>query len=520
MKPDFRRTMIWLHTYTGLLLGWLLFAIFLTGTLSYFNDEISQWMQPELGVGQQHENIINTSLARLKAQGTDVDKWWIDLPGQRNNQWRLQWQKGKERQSLYLEGESGEQVTPRATQGGNFFRTFHYTLELRNYGGRYIAGIAAMFMLLALFSGIFTHRRFFRDFFTLRKKTLLKTLTDFHALAGIVTIPFCLVICASALIIYIGLYMPWSAQHYLDGGTRELNQKVTTYLPELEPGSAYREPLTDFSVIAGQVAKLWRENPNINRITVEQPFAANGRIIVERTRKLSLSNKSEVLVFSSHSGQQLAGMPPERMARKIRRIFYGLHEGHFAQPGLRWLFFISGLLSSALIASGLVIWLYKRLEKTKQRHAGHFIVERLNIAGIAGLVLAIIGYFYANRLLPVDIDERARLEIVAFLFIWLISLQHSVFRPVNKAWLEQLSLASLACLLLPVIDVSQDPSRLTQAIEQHNLIYLGFELALLVTGLLLYKTVKALLVKQKQGKEGKKIVAIKRINTGRIADVV
>ncbi|WDE13074.1 PepSY-associated TM helix domain-containing protein [Thalassomonas haliotis] len=522
MKPDFRRTMIWLHTYTGLLLGWLLFAIFLTGTLSYFNDEISQWMQPELAI-QQHKNIINASLTRLKAQGSDADKWRIDLPGERSNQWRLQWQKGKERQSLYLQGQAGEQVTPRESQGGNFFRTFHYSLELRNYGGRYFAGVAAMFMLLAVFSGIFTHRRFFRDFFTLRKKVLLKTVTDFHAMAGIVTIPFCLMICASALVIYIGLYMPWSAQHYLDGGTRELNQKVTTYLPKLEPGSAYREPITDFNVIAGQVAKLWPENPDIKRITVEQPFAANGRIIVERSDRLSLSNKAEVLVFSSHSGQQLAGVPPERMARKVRRIFYGLHEGHFAQPGLRWLFFISGLLSSALIASGLVIWLKKRLEKVKQRHVGHFIVERLNIAGIAGLILAIIAYFYANRLLPLDIDERARLEITVFLFTWLISLQHSIFRPANQAWLEQLSLASLACLLLPLIDVVQEPSRLIRAIAQNNFIYIGFELALLITAFLLYKTVTALFSKQKQGKQannirGKQELTLKR--RGNKADAV
>ena len=393
MKPDFRRTMIWLHTYTGLLLGWLLFAVFLTGTLSYFNDEITQWMQPELAVQPQNDNIINASLVALKARGTDVDSWRIDLPDQRSNQWRLQWQKGKERQAIYLQGETGEQVTPRETRGGNFFRTFHYALELRNYGGRYITGVAAMVMLLAVFSGIFTHRRFFRDFFTLRKKALLKTLTDFHALAGIVTIPFCLMICASALIIYISLYMPWSAQHYLDGGTRELKKKVTTYLPELKPAQVYREPITDFTPIAEQIAKLWPENPDIRRIRFEQPFDANGRIIVERSPKLSLSNKAEILVFSSHSGQQLAGVPPERMARKIRRIFYGLHEAHFAQPGLRWLFFISGLLSCALIASGLVIWLYKRLEKVKQRHVGHFIVERLNIAGIAGLVLAVIGYF-------------------------------------------------------------------------------------------------------------------------------
>lgn len=506
MKPDFRRTMIWLHTYTGLLLGWLLFAIFLTGTLSYFNNEITQWMQPEFESRNSSENqhlaLINLSIARLTAQGNDQDTWQIVLPNIRSNQWRLQWQQGETRQSLYLQGENGEQVVPRQTLGGDFFRTFHYSLELRDVGGRYLSGVAAMFMLLAVFSGIFTHRRFFRDFFTLRKKTLLKTLTDFHALAGIITIPFVSMICASALVIYIGLYMPWSAQYYLEGGTRELNKKVTTYLPKVALANHYQEPITDFSVIQKQLEKTWGEDHQIKRISFEHPFDSNGRIIVERSKQLLLSNKADVLVFSAHSGHSLTGMPPERTARQIRRIFYGLHEAHFAEPGLRWLFFISGLLSCALIASGLLIWLNKRLEKVKQRHMGHFIVERLNIAGIAGLILAILAYFYANRLLPIDIDERARLEITVFLLAWLVSLLHSVLRPVNNAWLEQLLLASTACFLLPVVDVIQQPQRLLQAIEHQNWVYMGFELALLITGALLYKTATALYRRQRKQIKG------------------
>lgn len=33
MKPlGFRQANAWLHTWTGLLLGWLLYAVFLTGT--------------------------------------------------------------------------------------------------------------------------------------------------------------------------------------------------------------------------------------------------------------------------------------------------------------------------------------------------------------------------------------------------------------------------------------------------------------------------------------------------------
>ena len=39
--PGIRQTMSDLHTWAGLLCGWFLYAMFLTGTVSYFKDEIS-----------------------------------------------------------------------------------------------------------------------------------------------------------------------------------------------------------------------------------------------------------------------------------------------------------------------------------------------------------------------------------------------------------------------------------------------------------------------------------------------
>ncbi|MDU7523532.1 MAG: PepSY-associated TM helix domain-containing protein, partial [Roseomonas mucosa] len=40
--------MAWLHTWSGLLVGWVLFAVFLTGTAAYLRPEISYWMRPEI----------------------------------------------------------------------------------------------------------------------------------------------------------------------------------------------------------------------------------------------------------------------------------------------------------------------------------------------------------------------------------------------------------------------------------------------------------------------------------------
>jgi len=502
MKPDFRRCMIWLHTYSGLLIGWLLFVIFVTGTLSYFNLEISQWMKPELGSYKSSDKLLNQSLSLLSEQTNKSQRWQINLPTERDNQFVISWSipdvKRAKRFSMILDSQTFNEIKVRDTNGGNFFRTFHYTLELRGFGGRYIAGIAAMVMLIGIFTGVFTHRRFFKDFFTIRINKLMKTLTDTHAVMGVITLPFCFVISFSALLIYISIYVPFSAQHHFDNGYRDLNKLVSTSLPKVTASNIAVEPIKDLMPFVNTVKTYWPEKAAIKSIVYEQPFDSNGRILVYRNPLISLSNKAEVLAFHAKSAELLAPIEPERTARVIRRIFYGLHEAHFATPTLRWLFFFMGVASCILIASGLIIWLNKRLDKVKKRHLGHTLVERLNIAGIAGLLLAITSYFYANRIIPFNIESRAELEVTTFLLVWFICLIYSFIRPALKAWSEILFFTALALLLLPLVDFLIEPNWLMQALEYKNMAYIGFDLALLFSGgvcLSIYKWLKGVIEK-------------------------
>ena len=48
MKNGFRQSMAWLHTWSGLLVGWVLFLVFAAGTAAYWRPEITFWMKPEM----------------------------------------------------------------------------------------------------------------------------------------------------------------------------------------------------------------------------------------------------------------------------------------------------------------------------------------------------------------------------------------------------------------------------------------------------------------------------------------
>jgi len=162
--------------------------------------------------------------------------------------------------------------------------------------------------------------------------------------------------------------------------------------------------------------------------------------------------------------------------------------GHFAGPVLRWLYFICGLAGTAMIGTGLVIWLGKRQLKHAKSGVMPFelrLVEVLNIASMAGLVSAVAVFFLANRLLPVALAGRADWEVNAFFIAWGLSLLHALMRRGRKAWVEQLGLGALLFIAVPLINALTTPWNLGVTLAQGDWVLAGFDLTCLGAGLFL-----------------------------------
>lgn len=99
MRPDgkpegLRQAMSWLHTWSSLLLGWLLFAIFFTGTLSYMRSEIDDWMRPELHASSPATppaQAADHALRTLERLAPQADSWTIALPSARQTALAVSW---------------------------------------------------------------------------------------------------------------------------------------------------------------------------------------------------------------------------------------------------------------------------------------------------------------------------------------------------------------------------------------------------------------------------------------------
>jgi len=199
----------------------------------------------------------------------------------------------------------------------------------------------------------------------------------------------------------------------------------------------------------------WRGQPP-DFLVVLNPLRSNAQVVAfHNGYDTLLRDVGERLRFDAVTGALIARETAAGSAPlAVYSVLLGLHEGIFADTLLRWLYFVSGVLGCALIATGLVLWTVKRREKLagSREHFGLRLVECLNIGTVAGLPVGIAAYFWANRLLPTDFAGRQPWEFHALFIVWGVMLVYPAFRPAGRAWVEELWLAAGAIGLLPILN--------------------------------------------------------------------
>lgn len=480
-QGGFRQCMAWLHTWSGLILGWLLFAIFLTGALSFYRDEISVWMQPEIHASVPDADTAQRAVDQLAILAPDATSWNITLPGARHPAVELAWRApGAEggRRGLTratLDAGTGEVLEPRDTRGGGFLYRFHFELYgMERQSARWIVGIATMMMFVGILSGIVTHKKIFKDFFTFRPGKGQRSWLDAHNATAVLALPFHLMITYSGLLLIMTTLMPWGIDAAYEGGGRGFYSELRgggsggTQAPPNASGRGARTaatsgetaagPLVPMAPLIAQATARWGHDA-IGSISIDRPSGPRSTIELRARHGTSLLDRGAraELLFDGANGtlRDPDAAPPVSGTRGLYNVFTSLHLLHFADPVLRALFFAAGLLGTAMVATGLVLWVEKRAPariKLGRTPFGHRIVEVLNIGAISGLLLAIAAYFWANRLLPADWPQRADGEIHAFFLAWLLSAIHPLFRTHRQAWIEQLALAAALYALPPAFD--------------------------------------------------------------------
>lgn len=503
MKNSFRQSMSWLHTWTGLVMGWVLYFMFVTGTAGYFDTEIDRWMQPELNVNNSVSQTKMLALAerRLNDVAANAEEWYVGFPTDREPFLVAWWlnaadpetgKKGKW-ESKYLDLISEKQMIARDTGGGRLLYRMHYNLHyIPPVLAYWLTSLCTMFMLISLITGIVIHKKIFRDFFTFRRGNNQRSWLDMHNVLSVLPIPFHFMITYSGLLLLMVVSMPGvigatyglgeeNRQQFYDEAFAEHKHKNTQ-------GIAVDNIVLSDVLVAAEM--LWGEG-QVAYISIENRAGVNAHVKAGRILYDGIGHNQE-LVYDAVNGKfkdKQAEDHETRTAIQFYEVMSHLHEGLFAGRVLRWLYFLSGVMGAGMIASGMVLWAVKRRERAEKKGSDSRnlrLVEAFNAGVIMGLPIGIAAYFWANRLLPVDMAGRADNEVLAMFVVMGLLLCYPSLRRLQVSmrcvWVELSWLAAAIYAFIPVLNMLTTDKHLINSVPQGDWLMAGFDLTVFLIG--------------------------------------
>ncbi|MEQ1759220.1 MAG: PepSY-associated TM helix domain-containing protein [Vicinamibacterales bacterium] len=505
MEKSFTQRMSWLHTWFGLVLGWLAFALFLTGTLSVFWLEIQHWAQPELHGAKMLSipQTVDYSLDYLRKVAPDSKRWNVYMPDfDRHPLLVLSWLDENDAQQFkrLVPDGSGREVTT-VTNGGRFFVDFHWTfnnvvpdLQGRTFKWTYmLSGLVGMGFLIGTITGLVIHKKIFRNFFTFRRNAKVPQTRwlDAHNVLGVFAWPFHFVIVLSGLVFYCYLYIPTGMQMAARYPAPRVAPAPGVAGPGMLWGRIAADAVGDYPAnvvepgnpaanvaIPALFAQATELMGPLSGFAVSNPGRDNAvvRMSGPRARPNVMTFSSESMTFDGVTGTVLS--PPGNRTpavQKVTNAFAGIHFAFFGGTPMRILYFLSAAAGTIMIATGLIMFTTKRKAMAHSVGEGRFyaFVERMNVASIGGALIACASYLWAIRLLPqslsdpsggyfdgvyasiraIPFDQAVRSDWELYLFwgAWGVAAVHAFVRVPHRAWTEQFAAGAVLCIGMPAI---------------------------------------------------------------------
>lgn len=449
-EGSLRQRMSWLHTWVGLLFGWIAFAVFLTGGLSVYAPEIGRWMTPESAVAGSASGNRSLALAQawLERHASRAASWRVELPDARHPLMALSWHGEEGEGTAMLDPASGREIQLRDTEGGEFLVEFHYSLHA-GQAGIWLVGACSLALLVALVSGVIVHRRFFADFFTFRPRASPgRAWLDAHNALSVLPLPFHCMIVITALSTLLLSYLPAGVHSRFGGDMGAMVAEVFPRPPATPaPGNAAAmQPLAALAQRAESILGAGKAAV----VEVRQPGTQGAMADVWRRfddRLMAFPDRVSMRAATAEIVDAHTAYPG---SLQLIRTLGGLHYGYYAAPLLRALYFLLALCGAAMIATGLVLYAARPASAASAfGRAAH----RLNVAMVCGPVCACAAYLLANRLAwPASPGLHER-EVLAFFLAWGACGAHALAQRGSLLWREQWRAAGLLWLAVIPADL-------------------------------------------------------------------
>lgn len=467
MRADLIRTYKTVHTWTGIVTGMFLFVAFYAGAISVFEPVLTRWgAAPAATAALTPIQQADALIAKLQAERPDIAKHFtLHLGDGPEVPARVTLGDGRDEASvtgadLTAAGELTVATSHRAALG-QFVDDLHRTagLPVDVELGAMAMGVVSAVYVGALVSGlIIILPSFVRDLLALRLGDNLKRLwMDAHNLAGVVSLPFHLVIALTAVAfgLHDELYGMLDLAVY-DGGVAKVFQAESPFakIPrDLSPAPLL--PAADL------LARLAGVTPDF------QPFAMEYRNVGTAAASVMIWGYDEYFlmrtrgfaVLSAVSGAVVnADYLPGSQSPYGATIsaFFALHFASFGGLSVKWSYFVLGLAGAFLFYSGNLLWIESRRRREK-RNGGPVTQSRAvrwmaaaTVGVCLGCVVGLSATLAIGRWLPGAVADPVAWWWGIYYAAFLACVAWAFWRGAARAGAELLYAAAVATAAIPL----------------------------------------------------------------------
>jgi len=372
------------HSWTGLLTGWLLFVVCLTGTLVVYKFPLKALSNPEMARVEAPDNLgpdgalaafdkavpgAKVSVIAFPSDIYSIHQYSVvakTVEGGENRYW--------------VSPETGEVRSELQSDFADFVQRLHAGLFM-GQKGRWIVGLLGVTMAASLIAGLWFHwPHLRRDLFHLRLgEHRRKVWADLHKFGGVWALPFHLV---------IALTGAWLGLESLIG----IRASSANPIEIQGEGPGHPLPVAEILKRAQELRPDFR--PSHVNMTDRGMAGATIRVQGDLPGHRLVQRGQTMLVFDADSGRHLQTVDrtEQGAGRRVLAMMRPLHYGYFAPPWGEMLYFLLGLVSTAVVASGMFIWAERERRKRHPRDRSAITrMERANVAVMGGMMLALGG---------------------------------------------------------------------------------------------------------------------------------
>lgn len=461
MQRDRRVRIYDLHAWTGIATGLLLFMVCLTGSIALFHDELLSWEDPATRLtvpnhAAQIHPVLGTWLTN-HTHGDALDFVFLSFPTHYEPYFEVHAnivdEQGKRDQiSQRWHPETGDEIPHRGEGATRWLRSFHRDLmwpaELGGRrAGRALVGVTGVIMMLSILSGLITHRKFLREFFTLRKgRSARLQLKDIHNVLGLWSLPFSTMIAfTGAYLGLIAILLPITGLLIMKGDTEKLLaiagdvqiEAAGVTRPMLSVDDMRLRPHPETGLLPnGLIIRHWGDENAVYNIRYPAPDT------LESSHNIAIS-------AVDGSPRDISPLLTPSFTNRVMGAIAPLHYGTYGNVALKWLYFALGLVLCAMIIFGLLVWVERRKTTAVGKRSDAYY-ERLRrfISGFSfGCVLASIAVLYVDKLYNGDEANRLWTIGVAYFISWGLVILYAWFGPTARRCAIQLGTVTAIGLL-------------------------------------------------------------------------